>query len=208
MTDPSKTPAWTTAVQDIQAIRRFLTAMLPGTTYIANKDKSVTHEGDIDPESLNRSKVFIDGRPYNLSITTSWRTPKDDPTPRVSQPQPTEPLKFSIDHRSNPKLHQLYVGHARSAIRTTREFCEAMWGRSRWPDSDIASTAWAAVAQHCREDAAWFEAAALEFLHQEEDPLPNVVAIVQDLEPGEYVGHIEDRDGQLVFVIDPETPVD
>lgn len=85
MTEKPKTPQ-EVASGDIHAIRRFLTAIFPRTTYVANKDKSVTHEGAIDPERLNHSKVTIDGRPYNLSITASWLTSEIDPnTPRVER---------------------------------------------------------------------------------------------------------------------------
>lgn len=181
----------------------------------------------IDPERFNRIEVFMgtdvnnDKRQYSISVfQSSTIAPPIEHAHAPVEPDAPEPKPFnSADHFSmsdfratNPRLHRLYVANAREAIRLTRSFCEAMWERSRWPDSEIAQAAWAAIAEHAKTDAAWFEAAALEFLHQEEDVpfhFPRIDVDMGDLPPGEYTGHLEERDGILVFVVNPpETPVD
>lgn len=172
-------------------------------------------EGDLPPTEV-RTLVMIDGSSYAVTITAQEaRTVGDDqviledakPGPGLIQPR-----TFMSDHRNNPKLHALYVSWARDSIQIINQACQQLWDLSRWPESDIASALWKNMKDHMETDAAWFEAAALEFME------PNAVMVARDFQihvgeslrnvpPGEYTGHLEEKDGKLFFELDEELMV-
>lgn len=162
---------------------------------------------EVDSTKFNRAHVEIDGLTYGVSVfklpAVNGEGLKEE-APEIGE----EVIKavgttFTSDYRtSNPKLHQLYVGWARETIQATTALCQTLWDQSRWPASDIATAAWEKLKEHIRTDAAWFEAAALEFMRDGEhidSPRILVGDSLRNIPPGEYEGYIAERDGKLYF---------
>lgn len=130
---------------------------------------------------------------------------------------------FTRDYRtSNRNLHDLYTAHARRALRIVKETVDTLYSHSRYPDADIASTLWSHVTELIKTDAAWFDAAALEFANPGEElsidedgdytdttDYPEILRGVPitldpaqtDLPPGVYTGKLSEVDGKLIFTI-------
>jgi hypothetical protein len=68
-------------------------------------------------------------------------------------------LSFQIDHRDNPGLHNLYVGYAMEELEVIEQFIHEMEQFSRVTASILAGGLKEKVAEQCKLDAAWFEAA-------------------------------------------------
>lgn len=131
------------------------------------------------------------------------KKPPLDLTPEMGIPKVRT---FENDHRENPGLHQLYVNWAREDISIARDMCRQLWDQSRWSASLIASAAWAQVQKLIETDAAWFEAAALEFASAEATPLLDrrihVGSSLFGLEPGTYPVYLTEQNGKVVVELD------
>lgn len=169
---------------------------------------------EVDSTRFNRAYVEIDGLTYGVSVfklpAVSGEGLKEgdgswDDVDNFKRNDEPKPLIFTTDYRvSNPKLHQLYVGWARETIQATTALCQTLWDQSRWPASDIATAAWEKLKEHIRTDAAWFEAAAIEFMKEGRDihsPQIFVGDSLRSIPPGDYEGHITERDGKLYFEV-------
>ncbi len=182
------------------------TESMPGVTH------TLPDLADIDPGKFNRIEVRIGDRPYTISIFQPAGNLMEGILSQVrleitDEPK-KRPIKFQNDHRDNEKLHQLYVGWARESLQVATAACRELWDQSRWPASDLAQAMWEKVCEHVRTDAAWFEAAALEFM----EPMGSIVSdfnirvgpTLANVPPGEYTGHIEARNGKLYFELDDD----
>lgn len=117
-----------------------------------------------------------------------------------------EDFHFESDFRvTNPGLHRLHVKWAREDIRIARQAAEALWNQSRVSTAIIAENLWQSVKKTICRDAAWFEAAALEFMNPGHDiPVDDRIYagefLMKYLPPGKDLeGYITQKDGKFVF---------
>lgn len=187
---------------------------------------TVTHRvpdfGDyaIPPGSASGS-VVIDGIDYVVTVKPAeagdpsvgviYPLPADQPSTDEEDEEPRKhpPRTFEIDHRDKPGLHDLYVGYAREEIRIIKTCCDDLVSLSRWPASIIASNLWEMVRNNVATDAAWFEAAALEFAEFETPKSPDLqLDLLTALPPGTYSGYLAHEDGRFRFVVDRDQKVE
>jgi len=77
-------------------------------------------------------------------------------------------MKFVSDFReSNPKLHKLYVRHALETMVEAKAAADALNEHSRITSSIIAGAICKELRNFIETDAAYFEAAALLFMHSD-----------------------------------------
>lgn len=191
---------------DIDNILKALVDLLPvSLSYQGYSEIKVTPQaGPVLPDRFNRASVTMDGNTYALSIFVPG-----DPTMIFGEKisgklgADDDVIRFKSDHRDNPSLHQLYVGWARESLQIAHAACQELWDQSRWPASDIAAAMWEKVRQHIRTDAAWFEAAALEFMqpggNTDQDFRIYAGESLRNLPAGEYTGYLQEKDGKLYF---------
>ena len=74
-------------------------------------------------------------------------------------------MKFAIDNRDNPGLHRLYVGYAYEDLTEMMQFVENMLAFSRVNAMLTASLIQQEIQRLVKEDAAYFEAAAMLYAH-------------------------------------------
>lgn len=71
---------------------------------------------------------------------------------------------FTSDHRvSNPGLHDLYVKWAVQTLEDVTEALEKLEARSQWTSARLANALRVEMQDLIREDAAFFDAAAILF---------------------------------------------
>lgn len=70
-------------------------------------------------------------------------------------------MQFQIDHRKNKRLHKLYIGYALQQIPIIEAFITEMQDMSNVDASIIAGAVDECYRNNIKNDAAWFEAAAL-----------------------------------------------
>ena len=70
---------------------------------------------------------------------------------------------FAIDHRDNTELHKLYVGWAIDILETVSDTIARLDDFSNWNASQFATELRKTRAKLVKEDAAFFEAAAISY---------------------------------------------
>lgn len=185
----------------LNSIKNALTITPPGFPGASSMSAALETPEDINLGGFNRIQVTVNGRDdYMVSVFVPHADPVEPPAPE------TVHKEFQVDHRSNPKLHALHVGWARETIRETKRVCKSLWDQGRLQPSSIASAAWDEMVRTIKTDAAWFEAAALEFCNPDEifvvDPTIHTGESLRNLPPGDYTGTIQERGGKLYFELE------
>lgn len=159
------------------------------------------------PPTETNTVVRINGQEFMLTIRPhEVGEYESEPLELTADMEAPAVRTFKNDHRHKPGLHKLYVDWALEDLRICRDAMLELMGQSRWPANDIATAMWDRVRQTIREDAAWFEAAALLFAQelQDRNGPPKIFAgeSLRHLPPGEFTGFITtDKSGRLVFEV-------
>jgi len=148
---------WT---KPIEAVEKATGRVVPMTFYKTRKAGSIGGNYPLNDD------YYTTEAPCNATSNSGWNADGSDHCGcnawfiRNVEPQSRT---FANDHRDNPELHKLYVGWALDILETVSDSIARLDDFSNWNASQFAAELRKTRAKLVKEDAAFFEAAAISY---------------------------------------------